>query len=654
MDVDEAAAVGGGGTSAPAATSSTEEEAGRGQGAVVADRGGVIGTASTGANVVDKSLQNNSAVVDNGGVIGTAATGVQVVDKGFHQDSAFVNGGGVGATAATSATMEKAGLGQGSVSSEGENSGNRAEGAAGGDEGSIPWSSPSSMVESATETAANLFCGSQGSGSATPPGAPCPPPFAGVVGTPTSTAPANSSASSVAGPPRTAPTGAISPRRSEWTGASATPMVPTMAPSPAPPSTSPAVTPAAPPEDSPIAPRAARPADTHPRVTDADRSGDSGRAEKMKMEGLMSHFKCTWWASSKSPIAQMSVAPAGTAPNPVGSASVFVFRSAWVQMVEVTLIKDDLAVGSFSSTNLYKMADIGDHVSLSNNSHLRKKSLHVVLALLMLVCAREPQFINILLEMISSPITGMLPTGRSEIVGGIVQVGRRPRPGSDNPDSPAGASQDNRAGGAEPSEGDGAVADGEGGAVPAGNFPAEEEANCGAMPARAADAGTMGSGGIDAAAMDGGGDDAATDGRAAAAGGNMDVTGATNQSGEAAGAGPEVEADSDAGGMAPVGHASAAEEGPGPAGPERGGLSNMATAPASGAPSTFRTALGAPDITAGWTPVMEAAYYFQNTPVAALARRSGLAKRRMLRIQRARHRPAPRGGHVVREYNASL
>lgn len=210
------------------------------------------------------------------------------------------------------------------------------------------------------------------------------------------------------------------------------------------------------------------------------------------MERLMSHFNCTWWSSFLSSTGKKTVAPAGTVANPTGSASVVAFRSAWVQMVDVTVIKDALAAASFSSSNLYKMADIGDQVPVSNLSHLHKKSLYAVLALLMLVCEREPEFINILLEMISSPI--LLPAGRSSIVGGIVQAGRRSGLGKDTAGAPAGASQDKQERGGGASGGGGNVAGGGGAAVIDGSGAAEAAANGRIADAAGGDADATGSG----------------------------------------------------------------------------------------------------------------------------------------------------------------
>lgn len=158
--------------------------------------------------------------------------------------------------------------------------------------------------------------------------------------------------------------------------------------------------------------------------------------ETAKMGTLMSHFKCTWWPSFKSPGAAKAVAPAGTGKNPKGSVSVMTWTTVWGHQVDLSPIKTDLAAVGLSQSAVYTAGSSGDIVQIIDITNMRKKSLFSVLGLLLLVCSKEPSFSGTLADILSSPVFGAVPPGRSALVGTIVQVGRRERAESATGDAP--------------------------------------------------------------------------------------------------------------------------------------------------------------------------------------------------------------------------
>lgn len=363
------------------------------------------------------------------------------------------------------------------------------------------------------------------------------------------------------------------------------------------------------------------------------RSGGSAK-ENIKMEQLMSHFKCTWWGSFKSTSGRKEPAPEGTLANPDGEASVMCFRSAWVQRVHIAPLKDDLMATSYGNSSLYKWSQMGDEVAVCNLANIHRKAMHSTLGLILLVCAREPLFTDILMDMLSSPIAGIIPTGRSAIVGGIVQVGRRQAtsagPAGTNSSGVEGDRLPPSVGGARsPSPEAAPTPEGRtGGDASAGGPTGAERPVSGATREGDGVAVDQTSEAAEAEAVSG----AASADRPTGAGHPDDMPGARKDDNPLT---AEL--------------VSGPTEAPAGAGPPSGARPGGAQGAGArrGAPGAVRAGgqWTEPDFMASQSPVADAVYYFNSIPSATLARRSRIAKRRASRTagRGGRRRVTPSG-----------
>lgn len=417
---------------------------------------------------------------------------------------------------------------------------------------------------------------------------------------------------------------------------------------------------------------------------------ESSAASATKMDELMSHFKCKWWTSFKSSSGRKVPAPAGTVANQEGKLSVTVFRSAWVQVVDVTAIKGDLAETGFSSSPVYGLSNMTDTVNVLNITNLYKKPLQGVLAMLLLVCTSEKEFPGILQDILSNNVAEVLPQGRSPLVAGVAQLGRNtrdeteigaaaPSPQRNVRVNPVEFSQDTGAGDPPPPTthaGSGAGADetadpaareaargasaepavGDGGDV------ATQPAACGGGEAVGDQAGRRAGRGAPAALAARGGGDVATQ-LAARCGSDAPGARAAQGAGRGAAGEPpagvrseknalltarrEGEAAADAAGRR-SGRGATAHSAAG------GGCGNMAADAAGSAGGSGRAAarigssgggettasrgdpVGSSDYNASRNPATDAAYYFQNIPATTLARRQRALKRREARSKASR------------------
>lgn len=366
------------------------------------------------------------------------------------------------------------------------------------------------------------------------------------------------------------------------------------------------------------------------RPSAAARSRRSGGSSKdnIKMEQLMSHFKCTWWGSFKTTSGRKEPAPVGTVANPDGEASVMCFRSAWVQRVHIAQLKDDLMATSYGNSSLYKWSQMGDEVAVSNLSNILRKPMHSTLGLILLVCAREPLFTDILMDMLSSPIAGIIATGRSAIVGGIVQVGRRQARSA----GPAGTNSSGVEGDRLPPSVGGARS-------PAPDAAPRQEGRTG---------GDASAGGPTGAERPVGGATREGDGVAAdqtREAAEADAVSGAASADRATGAGhPD-----DMSGARKDDNPPTAELGSGPteapAGARPGGAQGAGAR--RGAPGAVRAGgqWTEADFMASQSPVADAVYYFNSIPTTTLARRSRIAKRRASRTagRGGRRRVTPSG-----------
>lgn len=115
----------------------------------------------------------------------------------------------------------------------------------------------------------------------------------------------------------------------------------------------------------------------------------------------------------------------GTIANHTGETYLVCFRSPWVQRAQILPLKYDLIAAPLGSKPVHKLSEVPDEMVVHNMTILHRKALLTIIALLVLVCVREPHFTDILTEMLSSPIAGVMPSRRTGIEGGIVQAGRR-------------------------------------------------------------------------------------------------------------------------------------------------------------------------------------------------------------------------------------
>lgn len=152
-----------------------------------------------------------------------------------------------------------------------------------------------------------------------------------------------------------------------------------------------------------------------PAAVELNEQAMRGRSgTRMLMDHLISHFKCRWWASFKTPSRTVVAAPVGTTANPTGAVCVMIRRSTWIQRVNSVNIKGDLASTSRASSTLYNVSDIPDVVDVSSITKLYKRSLHGVVALALLVCTHEQHYSGILNELIASSIQDTGPESALE------------------------------------------------------------------------------------------------------------------------------------------------------------------------------------------------------------------------------------------------
>lgn len=426
-----------------------------------------------------------------------------------------------------------------------------------------------------------------------------------------------------AAPPGTSPSVAATAARGG--SPSVPPAAPPGGPSVVPPASLPAPTPpgsggVAPglPPSSPSTSRlagVARPAESSPSA-DGELE-EPGSIATIKMEQLMSHFKCTWWGVYRSPCGK-SAAPAGTVANPAGTKSVAVFRSHWVQRVDMSGLKDNLAATSFFANPYHKLSSRPQVEQVFNISNVSRKSLHVLLALLLLVCTRDPQFPDILRGVLPSATVGMVPAGRSAHVGGVVQVGRSV--GAAARGDPASGEGAENAG--APARGGAADRQGGGGSQP-GDRRDPDPPEGAEHPSSPPQGGRDRPGERDAAASSGGGEAAV--GGGAGSGGSLASASVVSRDADDGG----DRRDDDARGIgsidSPRGLRAANE--PDDGGAARGG---------GAAPVGFTA--GASEHQAGRSTTMDAAYYFQRVQQlspAARARKGRIEKRRVARRARA-------------------
>lgn len=105
-----------------------------------------------------------------------------------------------------------------------------------------------------------------------------------------------------------------------------------------------------------------------------------------------------------------------------GAVTVSVFRSLWVQRVNMTGIKGALRAPGYYSSSVHKLRGIPDEIVMANISNVNRRSLQGILALLLLFCSCETHFTDIVLDILVRSVVGILQTGRSPLVTGVVQV----------------------------------------------------------------------------------------------------------------------------------------------------------------------------------------------------------------------------------------